>query len=162
MQKLVSCPVIRPGYGLHRNDPTRFYHTQQPNFTVQLVATPRHWKLSRDQLNNLIVNLTFSPDNSSVFENENSTSFVLGTLSYVEWNHALDVMVKLWELRLSGRHCYNVSVKAKNVVLSDKDELNERSLQSKLLGLSKNVAAPAPDPLIFWTSVSNIDCNTFC
>ncbi|KAF3675164.1 putative bifunctional riboflavin biosynthesis protein RIBA 1, chloroplastic-like [Capsicum annuum] len=154
MQKLVSCPVIRPGYGLHRNDPTRFYHTQQPNFTVQLVATPRHWKLSRDQLNNLIVNLTFSPDNSSVFENENSTSFVLGTLSYVEWNHALDVMVKLWELRLSGRHCYNVSVKAKNVVLSDKDELNERSLQSKLLGLSKNVAAPAPDPLIFWTSVT--------
>ncbi|KAM3360524.1 ATP-dependent RNA helicase DEAH11, chloroplastic [Capsicum galapagoense] len=126
MQKLVSCPVIRPGYGLHRNDPTRFYHTQQPNFTVQLVATPRHWKLSRDQLNNLIVNLPFSPDNSSVFENENSTSFVLGTLSYVEWNHALDVMVKLWELRLSGRHCYNVSVKAKNVVLSDKDELNER------------------------------------
>lgn len=35
-------------------------------------------------------------------------------------------MVKLWELRLSGEHCFNPILKAKVELPSDKEELNER------------------------------------
>ncbi|XP_055829065.1 ATP-dependent RNA helicase DEAH11, chloroplastic-like isoform X2 [Solanum dulcamara] len=127
MQKRVSWPVNQSGYGFHRNPPIHYrppeFSKRNPsNFIIQLRATPQNWKLNRQHLNNLIAKLPFTPENPSVID----SGFVVGILSYVEWNQTLEVMVKLWELRLSGGHCYNPILKAKIELPSDKEELNER------------------------------------
>ncbi|KAG5574593.1 hypothetical protein H5410_054727 [Solanum commersonii] len=121
MQKRVSCPVTQSGYGFHRNS-LEFSKRKIPNFTIQLRATPMNWKLNWQHLNNLIAKLPFTPENPSVVD----SSFIVGTLSYVEWYQTLEVMVKLWELRLSGGHCCNPILKAKVELPSDREELNER------------------------------------
>lgn len=130
MEKRVSWPGNQPGHGFYRNSPTNYRFDRQPdfsrrktpNFIIELRATPQTRVLNRQILNNLIRKLPFIPENPSVVD----SGIIVGTLPYVEWYQTLEVMVKLWELRLTGEHCYNPFLKPKINLPSDKEELNER------------------------------------
>ncbi|KAH0692638.1 hypothetical protein KY290_020762 [Solanum tuberosum] len=112
----------RPGYysSSYELDRPPGHSHKSPNFVIQLRSGNR--RINRYALDDLIEKLPFAPRSSFVF----SKGFLSGSLMYDQWSETLEVIVKLWRMRLSGSHSFTPWVKRNVEVPSDEDELKAR------------------------------------
>ncbi|KAG5609118.1 hypothetical protein H5410_020399 [Solanum commersonii] len=112
----------RPGYysSSYELDRPPGHSHKSPNFVIQLRSG--NWRINRYALDDLIDKLPFAPRSSFVF----SKGFLSGSLLYDQWSETLEVIVKLWRMRLSGSHSFTPWVKRNVEVPSDEDELKAR------------------------------------
>ncbi|KAK6791080.1 hypothetical protein RDI58_010161 [Solanum bulbocastanum] len=112
----------RPGYysSSYELDRPPGHSHKSPNFVIQLRSGNR--RINRYSLDDLIEKLPFAPRSSFVF----SKGFLSGSLLYDQWSETLEVIVKLWRMRLSGSHSFTPWVKRNVEVPSDEDELKAR------------------------------------
>ncbi|XP_019193603.1 PREDICTED: ATP-dependent RNA helicase DEAH11, chloroplastic-like [Ipomoea nil] len=92
----------------------------QQKFVIQFRSSSR--TLKRSELDELIEKLPSPPQSSYVFD----SGSVLGTLFYEQWSEAVEVVVKLWRIRLDGGLPVAPSLVENAEVSSKKEELKDR------------------------------------
>lgn len=112
----------RPGYysSSYELDRPPVHSHRPPNFVIQLRSGIQ--RINRYELDVLIEKLPFSPRSSFVF----SKGLICGSLLYDQWSETLEVIVKLWRMKLAGGHSFTPWVKRNVEVPSDEEELKGR------------------------------------
>lgn len=95
-------------------------HLTLSNFIIELRPGVRGYR--RVEVEELLVECKIGPENVNVL----SSGPVAATLFFRQWVDTLEMMVRLWELRLEGKHFFTPKLIRNIVIPSDEDELRSR------------------------------------